>query len=250
MIILRSVLFNLIFYTMTLLAALVFLPLIPFPRRYLIGAIIRYERIALWVQEHVLGLKLRLVGLENLPASGPYIVAMKHQSAYETQCLHALFKDTAIILKRELTWIPIWGWIVASSGNVAIDRGKGRVALDSILRGAKQVFKEGRVLVIYPQGTRVGIHDTPRERPYKIGVGRIYEDNAVPVIPVAINAGVFWPKRAFIKRPGTVTFQFLPAIQPGLPLQEFMQRLEQTLEHHSNALVQAALTSPAGTPPE
>ncbi len=242
MIFLRSLIFNIIFYTMTLLAAFVFLPLIPFPRRVLIGAIIRYERMALWVQEHVLGLKLQIVGRENLPASGPYIVAMKHQSAYETLCLHALFKDTAIILKRELTWIPIWGWIVASSGNVAIDRGKGRTALDSILRGAKKVFEEGRILTIYPQGTRVDIHDTPKEKPYKVGVGRIYEDNQVPVIPIAINAGVFWPKRAFIKHPGTVTYQVLPAIPPGLPLPEFMQTLEQTLEHHSNALVKSALT--------
>ncbi|MES2729407.1 MAG: lysophospholipid acyltransferase family protein [Pseudomonadota bacterium] len=241
MIFLRSVVFNIIFYTMTLGAAFVFLPLIPFPRRFLIAAIIRYEHMALWVQEHVLGLRLEITGRENLPANGPYIVAMKHQSAYETLILHALFKDTAIILKRELTWIPIWGWIVASSGNVAIDRGKGRVALDSMLRGAKTVFREGRILTIYPQGTRVDIHDTPKERPYKIGIGRIYTDNAVPVVPIAINAGVFWPKHAFLKRPGVVTFQVLPPIPPGLPLTEFMQVLEQTLEHHSTALVQAAL---------
>lgn len=241
MLIIRSLIFDILFYSVTALTGLICIPMLVLPRMFTVRTIMAYEGILLWLEKHILGLKREIRGAEHLPDKGPFILAMKHQSAYETLHLHHQFGDIAIIMKRELMWIPIWGWIASKAHNVAIDRGKGRVAMESILRNAGPVFAANRILAIFPQGTRVGIHQTAKDKPYKIGVGKIYERHNMPIVPIAINAGVYWPKGAFIKKPGTVVFEVQPIIPAGLPVPEMMEKLETVLETRSNALVQEAL---------
>jgi 1-acyl-sn-glycerol-3-phosphate acyltransferase len=250
---LRRVAFTILFYGLTALGCILFIPFLLLPRQALWAAVRAYERFNIALECHVLGLKWDVRGRENLPLEGPYIAAIKHQSAHETLRLFHMFGNPAVILKRELTWIPIWGWLAKKAGNVAINRGKGREALDSILRGAAPVFADKRVLVIFPQGTRVKPTETSSDKPYKFGVGRLYEKCNVPVVPIALNTGVFWPKGALLMKPGTAVYQVLPAIQPGLPASEMMKLLESQLEAASAALVQEALAkdaSASGVPTE
>ncbi len=162
----------------------------------------------------ILGLKFEIRGLENLPAKGPYLIASKHQSAYETTKLHILFDDPAIVLKKELLKIPLWGKYLAKSDVIAIDRSTPKAAVKSIQEGAKRMAEQGRPIIIFPQGTRVRTDTTTQERPYKIGIVRLQEATNLPIIPMALNTGIYWPRNSWFKKPGKVVFEFLPPIEP------------------------------------
>jgi 1-acyl-sn-glycerol-3-phosphate acyltransferase len=181
-------------------------------------------------------LRYEVRGREYLPA-GPCLVAAKHQSAWETLKLHLLLPDPAVVLKRELTRLPVWGWFAVKAGMIPVDRGARGRALASLLAGARQVVAEGRPIVIFPQGTRTapGTH-----HPYRIGVGMLYEQLHLPIVPMALNSGLYWPRRAFLKRPGTIVVEFLPPIQPGLDRHQAMHELEARLEAATDRLVAEA----------
>ena len=140
----------------------------------------------------------RVNGLENRPA-GPVILACKHQSSWETLAFHRLFPNAATVLKRELLYIPVVGWAMARAGNIAVERGDGAKALRSLLRQAKAAVAEGRSILIYPEGTRTPVGAS---LPYHAGTAALYRQLGVPVVPVALNSGVFWGRRKFIKWPG------------------------------------------------
>lgn len=233
MIYLRSLLFHLCFFVWTALWAILLLWTFFIPRRAMVWVVTQFFRSYLIFEYGILGLRYQVKGRENLPP-GPCLIAMKHQSMYETLKLHILFGDPAIVLKRELMFIPFWGWYQAKAGMIAVDRGAGGKALASMLKGARRAIGQGRRIVIFPQGTRVA---PGAKRPYKTGVGAMYEELKVPLVPVAINAGVFWPRHAFLIRPGVVTFEILPAIAPGQPREQVMQQLEAQLEAASSALL-------------
>ncbi|MGM0421836.1 MAG: lysophospholipid acyltransferase family protein [Pseudomonadota bacterium] len=233
--ILRTLTFNLVFFGASLFWSLALLWVLVLPRP-LINKIIKntYFRTVNWAERYILGLNCRVEGLENLPQSGGYVLAAKHQSAFETLKFPFLFDQTAIVLKRELTWIPLWGWYPRRMGMIPIDRGSARVALKSITDGAQRVVdSEQRPLIIFPQGTRVAPGD---KKPYKTGIAHVYKAVNAPVVPVALNSGLYWGKNSFWKKPGTVTLKFLPPIPPGLEVHDFMLRLEDTLETESDAL--------------
>lgn len=173
------------------------------------------------------GVKCEVKGKENLPEEGPYIVASKHQSALETIAFHALLPNPAYILKKELQYIPLFGWNLKLTGCVPIDRSSGTKAMRSILQGSEKRLAQKRPVVIFPEGTRTKPGATTRYNP---GVGLLYEKFDVPMIPVALNTGVFWPKNAFFKNPGTLTIEFLPPMPKGLDKREFIKELQDRIE--------------------
>ena len=233
----RALLFNVVFYGGTAVLCFAYIPTLVLPRPVFMVFIRFYFHWVAWAEKYVLGLKYEVRGWENVPKNGAFLIAAKHQSAYETMKFHVLFKDPAIILKRELLRIPLWGWMAAKARMIAIDRTDGKSALQTILENAKPVVESGRPIVIFPQGTRVPVG---AYKPYKFGITRMYEHFDIPILPMAINAGVYWKKKAFIKRPGTVVFEFLPPIMPGQDPKKVLATLEKDIESHSDALVAQA----------
>lgn len=238
---LRSTLFNIAFYGVTALACIACLPTLFLPRHALLVIVRIWLASVHFVERTIMGLDFEIRGLEHLPAEGAYIIAAKHQSAYETMKLHPLFGDPAIILKQELLKIPLWGSYLKKSDVIAIDRSSPETAITSIQDGGRRMKAQGRPIIIFPQGTRVKLEETSAQKPYKVGVARIQEAIEVPIIPMALNTGYFWPRKGWLKKPGRVIFEFLPPIQHGLERSELLQKLEQQIETKSRELVQEAI---------
>jgi 1-acyl-sn-glycerol-3-phosphate acyltransferase len=179
------------------------------------------------------GVTYEVRGLEHRPAAGA-LVASKHQSMFETLAFWTILDDPAIILKKELSYLPFFGWYAMKLKNIKVDRAAGSTALRSMLKQARERAGEGRQVVIFPQGTRLapGEHDT-----YKPGVAGLYAAMKAPCTPVALNSGLFWPARGMARRPGTIIIEFLPAIEPGLSKAAFMAELETRIETASAALL-------------
>lgn len=175
---------------------------------------LRYRLLATWAPlilrwlRFTCGLDYRVEGLENLP-EGNCVVLSKHQSAWETLALQEIFPNPCWVLKRELLWVPLFGWGLALTQPIAIDRKAGRKAMHQVLQQGRQRLAEGRWVVVFPEGTRVA---PGQRRQYSIGGAMLAEKSGYPVIPVAHNAGEFWPRRGFLKRPGTVALVIGPPI--------------------------------------
>lgn len=232
----RSALFVLCFHVWTGCLAVLYLPLLAGPRRLMVPFARFWVGGVLGLLKAVAGLSYEVRGREHLP-DGPFIVAAKHQSAFETFAFHLLLDDPAYVLKRELTWIPFFGWYLAKTGVIAIDRAAGAKALKSMVRGAEAAKAAGRPIIIFPEGTR-----TPpgARQPYHSGVAMLYGALGVPVVPAALNSGLFWGRRSFAKKPGVVTVQFLPVLAPGMDRKGFMAQLETRVEAATDALVAEA----------
>ena len=239
----RSTLFNILFYGTTAVTCLLCLPGLFMPKRQAMWVIKFFVHSVHFLEKHILNLDYEVRGADNIPASGSFIVAAKHESPYETMKLCILFDEPAIVLKKELLWIPIWGWFLAKTDPIAINRSKLRRSLNQITEGARRIKEQGRPIVIFPQGTRVLLSQTPKEKPYKIGVARAAEAAGLPVIPLALNTGVFWPRKSWIKKPGKVIFEFLLPVPPNLGVYEIMKDLEMRIEEHSRRLADEALQS-------
>jgi 1-acyl-sn-glycerol-3-phosphate acyltransferase len=219
---LRSLCFNAGWYAILLL-----------PRRAVVAWATFWIDFILWWLRLTCRLTHRVNGLENLP-HGPVILACKHQSSWETLAFTKLFPDTATVLKRELLFIPIVGWAMARAGNIAVARGDGAQALRGLVRQAKATIAEGRSILIFPEGTRVAVGV---EKPYQVGVAALYRQLGVPVVPIALNSGLFWGRRKFVKRPGLITVQVLEPIPPGLKREAFMATLRERIEGATARLV-------------
>jgi 1-acyl-sn-glycerol-3-phosphate acyltransferase len=165
-------------------------------------------------------------GVENIP-SGAVLIAAKHQSFLETFALVKYAPDFAIILKRELTYVPLFGLYLIVSQQIAIDRGRGKQALQQIVAAAKTVFAAGRQVFIYPEGTRRAPGAPPK---YKQGVTVLYAETGIPCLPVAVNTGLFWRRHGFLRRPGLAVIEYLPVIAPGLDRDVFSHRVETAIE--------------------
>lgn len=230
---LRSLAFNVGWYAGTAAIALGGAPILLLPRRAVVAWARLWIRFCLWWLKVTVGLTHRMSGLEHLP-DGPVIIAAKHQSSWETLAFTLLFPDSAIVLKRELLFIPIVGWAMARAGNIAVARGEGAAALRGLLRQARRTIAEGRSILIFPEGTRVAVG---AERPYQVGIAALYRQLGVPVVPVALNSGVFWGRRQFVKKPGVLDVEVLPAIAPGLDRQTFMATLRERIETATGRLL-------------
>jgi 1-acyl-sn-glycerol-3-phosphate acyltransferase len=229
---LRSLLFNGFFYGWTAVCVVAGLPLLLGPRRgiYYLGRAWAHPILAALAL--LCGLRHEVRGRENLPA-GAVLIAAKHQSAWDTIIFSILLWDHSFVLKRELLWVPLFGLYLARAGLIAVDRQGGARALKQMVAAARRVAALGRPIVIFPEGTRVA---PDQHRPYQPGVAALYSQLGLPVVPVALNSGLFWRRRSFLKRPGTITLEFLPPIAPGLPRKVFLARLEEAIEDRSRAL--------------
>ena len=231
---LRSLAFNVGWYLGSIVIAIVGAPLLLAPRRWVVGWARLWIVFVLWWLRVTCGLSHRVVGRENLP-DGPAIFACKHQSSWETLAFTLLFDDIAIVLKRELLFIPIVGWAMARAGNIAVARGDGSTALRGLVKQARAVIADGRSVVIFPEGTRVAPGDRRR---YHAGTAALYRQLGVPVVPMALNSGLFWGRRKWIKRPGVLTLEILPPIPPGLSRAAFMQTLQEKIEGGTARLIE------------
>jgi len=245
MIFIRSLLFNVAFFGWTALLCITMAWIALLPRPAMMAVVRWYLGSVAFLERVVLGLRYEVRGRQHLPASGSYLVAAKHQSAWETMKLHLLLHDPAVVLKTELTRIPVWGLFARKTEMIPVDRGARGRAVNSLLEGARKVVTQGRPIVIFPQGTRTapGVYHN-----YRIGVGVLYDQLHLPIVPMALNSGLYWPRRAFLKRPGTVVVEFLPPIQPGLQRFEAMIELETRLEAATDRLVVAAGGPPTRRP--
>jgi 1-acyl-sn-glycerol-3-phosphate acyltransferase len=195
-----------------------------------------WARVAAFGARWICGIKTEVRGLENLP-DGPVMIASKHQSTFDTVAPILFTKHPVYVLKQELLEMPIFGWYCQRAGLIAIDRGGQMSALRKLIAQAKERFAQGRPLIIFPEGTRNDIGTPPD---YKAGVAGIYTMLGVPCVPMALNTGLVWPAKGFIRYPGTAVFEFLPVIPAGLKRDAFMALLEERIETASNQLLQEA----------
>ncbi len=248
MLVLRSLLFNIAFYLNLAFWLVGAMATMVLPRRFLLMIALGWARSTLWLMRIIVGTRCEISGVENIPAGG-IIMAAKHQSAWETFALITVFTDPIYILKRELTWLPFFGWCLIKLRMIPVDRRAGSRALQGATRRAKvELGQNGRQLMIFPEGTRRPVGAPPA---YKFGVAHLYAALRVPCVPVALNAGLFWPRRTFLRRPGTIRVEIMPPIPPGLPRMEFQSRLEQQIESATDRLVADGLAELArlGVPP-
>jgi 1-acyl-sn-glycerol-3-phosphate acyltransferase len=230
--VLRSVAFNLLFYLNLVLHVIAAMPTFVLPRAAFMAVARSWGRTsnALLV---VAGIGVELRGLEKIPP-GALLVAAKHQSVWETFTLLTLFDDPAYVFKRELMWIPVFGWYAWKSDMIPIDRAARGGAVSDMIARARAEFARGRQIIIFPEGTRT----TPGAPPaYRQGVAHLYAQAGVPCLPVALNSGLFWPRRRFLRYPGTIVLEVLDSIPPGLPREEFAARLEREIEGATTRLL-------------
>ena len=236
MTLIRSLIFNALFYLNTLVWLLIGLPTFFLPYRGTIWVAKSWGRINVTLLR-VAGIKFELRGREKIPP-GALIVASKHQSAWETFALLPLFDNPLFILKRELEWIPFFGWLLIKGRMVPVNRGAGTQALVEMTERARIELARVRQLIIFPEGTRRPAGAEPR---YKYGVAHLYAAAGVPCLPVALNSGVFWPRRrSLMLKPGTVVVEILDPIMPGLDKDVFFKRLQDVIEPASARLIEEA----------
>ncbi|EJW10433.1 1-acyl-sn-glycerol-3-phosphate acyltransferase [Rhodovulum sp. PH10] len=230
----RSLLFTVVFYVVLVLHLIAALPTVVLPsRRPMLGIVKTFGRVTVWLLDAICGLKVEWRGLEKIP-HGAVLVAAKHQSAWETFTLVPLFDDPTFVLKAELTKLPLYGPYTRKTGMIPVDRDAGRAALVAVARRAKDAFAESRQVVIFPEGTRRAPGAAPD---YKPGIAFLYTEGGVPCLPIALNSGLFWPRRSWLRRPGTIVVEVLDPIPSGLPRKVFMKRLETDIETATARLV-------------
>ena len=232
---LRALLFNLAFWLDTAIIGIVGLPFLVTPRRTAMRFGRFWAQTVLALLKAIVGLDGEIRGRDNIPPGG-CLIAMKHQSAWDTLILPPLLGDPAVVIKRELQWVPIYGWYAARAGSIFIDRTGGAGALRRMVGAAKQAVAEGRPVVIFPQGTRTPPGQLAAKTPYQPGVAALYRELGVPLVPAAVNSGLYWGRRAFTKRPGRIVLEFLEPIPPGLPRRQVMAILEIRIEAATAAL--------------
>lgn len=230
---LRSLAFNLAFYVWTALLAVAGLPVLLTGRQRVARFARFWEEGVRVLLRQLAGITFEIRGRERLPDEPP-IYAVKHQSAFETVVLHLLIDNPAIALKQELTWIPLFGWYLIGAGMIRIDRASRAQAVRSLIRGARAALARGQSVVIFPEGTRTA---PGTDVPYQPGVAALYLQLGRPVVPVAVNSGLFWGRRSFMKRPGRITVEFLEPIPPGLDRPTFMSLLRERIEGATARLV-------------
>jgi 1-acyl-sn-glycerol-3-phosphate acyltransferase len=232
----RSLIYNVLFYLLLVFWVIVGIPTYLMPRWAIMNIARYWARSSIWLLRMICNIKVEYRGLEKIPR-GPLIVASKHQSMWETFALLQFFDQPLFILKRELTWIPFFGWYLTKSNMIGVDRSAGGRSLLAMARRAGEEVRRGRQLIIFPEGTRTPVDAPPN---YKTGIAQIYVDCGVTCLPVALNSGLFWPRRSFMRYPGTLVVEFLDPLPPGLSRREFIARISTVIEDASNRLVEAA----------
>ncbi len=239
----RSLLQMMLYVGSTMIWAVVSLLSAPLPYRQRYWIITRWTHFNLWVVERLCRIRVEVQGLENIPASGGGIVMAKHQSAWETLALQRWFTPQTWVLKRELLWLPLFGWAISLLNPIAIDRGSAASALRQLCRQGAERLAEGRWVVVFPEGTRV----PPGTRgQYQPGGAVLAERTGAVVVPVAHNAGRCWGRNSFIKRPGTIQVRIGPPIDPkGKRASEILRLVEEWIEAQMQEIDPPAAASAA-----
>ncbi|MHB2168368.1 lysophospholipid acyltransferase family protein [Alsobacter sp. R-9] len=244
----RSLALNACLYASLVVIMIAALPTLVLPRQALMAYIRGWGRYFVWLCRVVGGIGLEVRGRENIPP-GPLLVASKHQSIWETFALIGLFDDPCFILKRELTWIPLFGWYALKSHMLPVDRRGGSAVMNKLNQRAREEVRrdKGRQILFFPEGTRRPAGAPPA---YRHGVSYVYDNLGVPCLPVALNSGLYWPRRSMKLRQGTVVVDILPPIPPGLPRDVFFARVQADIEGATDVLVRegrAALGLPVAS---
>jgi 1-acyl-sn-glycerol-3-phosphate acyltransferase len=240
---LRALLFNLVWVLWTAVIGVLALPLLVLPRRVNMVFGRFWAWTVLVLLRVVVGLGYEVRGRDRLPQGG-CIVALKHQSAWDALIVPVVLGDPAPVVKRELLWLPIYGWYAGRAGSIAVDRKGGAGALRRMVAAARPVIAAGRPVVIFPQGTRAA----PGVRlPYQPGVAALYQALAVPLVPAAVNSGLYWRRRSFLKRPGRIVLEFLEPIPPGRSRKQLMDEIERRIESATDALLREGLAVQAAS---
>jgi 1-acyl-sn-glycerol-3-phosphate acyltransferase len=234
--VIRSAVFLPLFYLTLAVFLIGGIWLLVSPRRWAMAGLAAHGRATLWLLRVVCGTRLEIRGKENLPPP-PILVASKHQSAWDTFALVTMMRDPALIMKSELLSVPVYGWFCKKFGMIPIQRELGPSALRTMAREAKERAAAGREVVIFPEGTRRPPLSPPA---YKPGLALLYQQLGLPVCPVGLNSGVFWPRGSFLRYPGTIVVEFLPVIPAGLKREEFQRLLESRIEESSTRLAREA----------
>ena len=232
MLALRSVTFNVLFYVNLILHIIAAMPTFVMPRRAFMAVAKSWGHTSNALLA-VAGIRIAMRGLEKIPP-GALLVGAKHQSVWETFALLTLFADPTFIVKRELMWLPFFGWCMWKAGIIPVDRGARSVALAAMTKLAKVELDRGRQLIIFPEGTRRAPGAEPA---YKYGVAHLYVETGAPCLPIALNSGLVWPRRSFMRYPGTVRVEMLDVIEPGIPRQAFFERLQSEIEAATARLI-------------
>ena len=241
---LRSILFVPVFYVNTALFVVLGSFLLFGPRRYAMMGLKAHAIVTLWLLRLIVGTRMEVRGREKLPKA-PYLVASKHQSAWDTFALIPIFADPALVMKAELRHIPFYGWFSRKFEHVFVARDRGPSALRRLVRDARDRADAGREVLIFPEGTR----RAPGAEPdYKPGAVALYEGLGLPCVPMALNSGLYWPRRKLMRYPGTIVVEILDAIPAGLPRKAFRAELQARIEAASSRLIVEAARS-ANPPP-
>ena len=221
MIFLRSLLFNTVFYLSSVVIGVGAVPVLLGSPSFMRRAGASWSHLVIRMLKTIAGTGWQVRGKDRVP-DGPVIFAIKHQSAWDTFFFPAYLDEPAMVAKKELRLIPFYGWYAWRAEAVWIDRSKGSRAIRTLIRGAEAAIKQGRSIVMFPQGTRTA----PGEiRPYQAGIAALYRATKVPVVPVAINSGMYWGKRTFLKYPGSIIVEFLEPMPKGLDRGQFLEEL-------------------------
>lgn len=229
----RSLVFNAAFYLNLTLHMLVAIPTFALPRRFMVQISRSWGTTSLWLLRTICDIKVEWHGLEKIP-KGAFLVAAKHQSAWETFALLPLFPMPTALVKRELLRIPWFGWCLWKCGMIAVDRSAGRDALAGLIVRTRAALAKGRQVIIFPEGTR---RPPGAEPDYKLGIVQLYSAVGAPCLPIALNSGLFWPRRRLVRYPGTVRVQILDPLPANLPKREFFARLRHDIEAATARLV-------------
>jgi 1-acyl-sn-glycerol-3-phosphate acyltransferase len=237
MMFLRSLAFNGLFYLNLVGQLLFYSPIFFFVSEATGWWIVKnWARSSLWLLEHVAEIRADIRGKEHL-AKGPIIIAAKHQSLWDVFAFLPDLDRPTFILKKELLAIPFFGWFARRMGMIPVDRAKRGGAVASMIEGAEKAMAEGRQIVIFPEGTRTAPGAAPD---YRQGVFRLYEALGLPVVPVALNSGIYWPRRRFVRRPGTIRADIMAPLPPGLSRSAFLDQLRGAIEERSADLLAEA----------
>ena len=243
MIVVRSFIYQVLFHLWTTFIAIVGLPALILPKSVVWAISPFWSVVSFAILRMITGLGYRLEGTENIAAS-PVIYASKHQSAWDTMIYPHVLQNPIVVLKKELRSIPFYGWYLTKYGSIGIDRSGGAKALRAMVQEAREAIDAGRPIVVFPEGTRTAPGEHVK---YQSGVAALYRELGVPVVPVALNSGLFWRRRSYLRRPGTIVLRFLPAIPPGLDRKAFMARLETEIENAQAELVGDQIENPPDT---
>lgn len=240
----RSILFGIVFNFTTALLLVLGSPLLLGPRSWAMAGLKVHARVSLWWLRVIVGTQMAVRGQDKLPQE-PFLVAAKHQSAWDTMALILLFRDPAVVMKAELMLIPLYGWFSRKFGMIPVRRERGPAALREMVRAARDRIAAGRTVLVFPEGTRRPPGAAPA---YKPGILLLYEGLGVPCVPLALNSGLFWPRRKLLRYPGTIVVEILDPIPAGWKRSAFNAELERRIETACRYLLEEARQSPNPPP--